>query len=594
MSILLQCLWILALCALLSAPSIAAPGEKFESSWREFRLAPFEVFAEKDSDDLRAFLGDLFQYRRLLHTALPGTDVHANWPIRIWVRSVNSGSSVARLSPDAPLPILVDRYVVVLGQKPQLDAGLKLAIARTIIQDSMRPMPAWFDEGFLRLLAGADIQGQVIRIGMPPLGMKLDHNIAKVNWLLMQKESMPALSVLAGNLEKGMDPRTALRNSYQSDFARLERESKSLVDSGSPLGTVVVSGLANNPRKDFRDWFVPLGYSNLAALADTALSGDDTRLARELLATRSAMNDMDARARSQYLALSAFVAARSGQKAEAASILKDLTSNAITESAWVYLESALLASSNAERTRLAAIAKEKNAAWPEVYRFQATLIDDPSASAKLLLEAAKRSPRDVKAWEMAADALASARDYALADTALEGASRAARTPEEQQRFSDARWAMREDRARKDEEDRQKVLEAERLDMEKLRAKTLARIEEALEKANRANASSGPPPAEVIKYQDLDKQKTTEGNLVRIICRSDESFLLEVRTPAGSDKLVLNNPEKVVSESGKPWEFRCGAQSGRERVRVSYLPKRDRVTGTIGEVLALDAIAPLPE
>jgi hypothetical protein len=62
---------LLATLGLSGTLSLSAAVDKFEGTWREFRIPPFEVIAENDTRELRAFLGDLFQYRYLLRRVLP-------------------------------------------------------------------------------------------------------------------------------------------------------------------------------------------------------------------------------------------------------------------------------------------------------------------------------------------------------------------------------------------------------------------------------------------------------------------------------------------------------------------------------------------
>jgi hypothetical protein len=577
-------LFILVVLCALALTVHAAPGEEYEPDWREFRIPPFEVIAERDNGDLRAFLGDLYQFRYLLSSLLPPDEPQAQWPIRIWVLSKGQGVAVRT---DDMLPLLVDRYVAVLGPKPQLDASLKTALARTIINDSLRPIPEWMDDGLLKILGGAVIERQVIRVGAAPPGSARTLGWARANWLLTSKQSIPALRVLIGNLEKGLDERVALRNSYQTQFAQLDAEAKRLMDAAAPMATVELSGLANNPNKDFRDWYVPLGFSQLAVVTAAALQSD-AAAAQAIAAARPAHDQMDHRARAELRALDAYIGLRTGDREGANAILNDLASTGNTASAWVYLEAAKIASGPAEKKRLTKIALEKQPSWHDAYRFQATLEEDAATRAKTLLEAAKHSPRSQKAWENAAASLVSAREFALADTALDGAARAARTAEERQRLQDARWNLREERARKEEEDHQNRLAAERKEMEELKGKTMARIEEALARANRANASPEVPPAEVVDYADLDDPETTEGELARVVCRSNNELLLEIRTLGGSARLLVKDPSKITSESGTAWEFHCGAQPQPQTVRATYLPKVNNTTGTIGEVLSLDA------
>lgn len=245
-----------------------------------------------------------------------------------------------------------------------------------------------------------------------------------------------------------------------------------------------------------------------------------------------------------------------------------------------------MARSKGEKRRLAGYALEKNPAWPAIYRFLASLDEEPAERGKTLLAAAERAPRDYALWQEAADALVEGREFALADKALESASRAAPNDAERRRLSDARWELREERAKKEEEERQRQISAERKVIEDLKAKTMERIEEALARANKENEPEEVTDVEVVQFGDLDEEQAAEGALVRVICRSDGQYLLEIKTLEGYARLVLREPESVTTEDGKPWEFRCGAQPNPQVVRATYRPKVSNSLGTIGEVLSL--------
>jgi hypothetical protein len=321
-------------------------------------------------------------------------------------------------------------------------------------------MPKWFENGLVSMLSGVSIDGQVMNLGPLPAGQQPYLDWAQVYWLLGSKQSIPTLSALAGNLEKGMEEQIALRNSYRLTPVQLQAEARKVMAAGS-FPALEVGGLANNPRQDFRDWYVPLGYSNLATLSARALQPGQRGLAEAIAATRPEYEALDVRAVAEIQALDALVALREGEREDARTVLATLTDLANTQSAWVYLEAAKMARSAAEKRRLAGYAADKNTEWSAVYRFLATLEEDAAQRGKVLLKAAERAPRDYALWEETAQALVDGREYALADRALEAASQAAPDDAERQRLRDARWELREDRARKDEEERQKQLSAER-------------------------------------------------------------------------------------------------------------------------------------
>lgn len=558
------------------------PAEKYEEQWREFRIPPFEVIAERDNNDLRAFLGDLFQFRYLLATAFPGKELKAQWPIRIWILD---GPVSPQEAAGVGLPVVVDRYVAMLGRPPRLTAALRYRIAETILHDNLRPMPAWFERGLLSLLGGARIEGQVIQLADPVSQDRRDLDWARVYALLASKESVPALSALTGNLEKGMEIRLALRNSYQMDLAKLDTEAKAAM-ALSAVKPVLFSGLANNPRTDFRDWYVPLGYGQLARLSLLAARRDTASLQNALVGLRPRYDELDPRARVEIEAIDALDALASGERDAAARPLKALTSIGLTKSARVYLEAAKLSGDPAEKKRLATLAKERNADWPEVDRVLAGIETDAAARAKLLYAAAHRDPRNRELWEEAAGAAEQARDFAMADAALEGAERSARDDAEKEKIRDQRWRLKDQRAKKEAEDRQSKLAADRKEIEALKAQTMSRIDAALARANKQNESPGVEKLEVVKYGDLDQKETVSGRLIRIECRSGGNLVLELESETERTRLLLPDASKVKIEGGGTLSFRCGAQSPARTLTAQYLPKTNAVLGTIGEVESL--------
>lgn len=573
---------LLLLLAASLCPAQDRPAEKYEAQWREFRIPPFEVIAERDNSDTRAFLGDLFQFRHLLATAFPGKELKAQWPIRIWLFNDRNLPSEAA---SVKLPVVVDRYVVTLGVPPRLTPALRYQLALTIMHDNLRPMPGWFERGLLSLLAGARIEGQMIQLGDPVSSDRRDLDWARVYALLASKESVPALSALTGNLEKGMDIRLALGNSYQTDMAKLDLQAKAVL-AFSTVKPVLFSGLANNPRKDFRDWYVPLGYEQLARLSLLAARNDSAALRTALASLRPLYEDFDPRARVQMQAIDAFDAIASGEREEGARLLKALTSVGLTDSARVYLEAAKLSGDSAEKKRLATLAKERNPDWAEVDRVLASVETDPAARARLLNTAAQLDPRNRALWEEAAQAAVKARDYAMADSALEGAERSADDATEKEKIRDERWRLRDLRAKKEQEDRQAKLAEERKEIEALKAKTLSRIDEALARANKQNESPGVENLEIVKYGELDQKESVTGRLIRIECRSGGNLVLELESETERTRLLLPDASKVKIEGGGTLAFRCGAQSPARRITAQYMPKTNAVLGTIGEIETL--------
>jgi hypothetical protein len=553
--------------------------DKFEKEWREFRLPPFEVLSERDNEDTRAFLGDLFQYRHLLSTAFPGKELKAQWPIRIWLLD---DRNLPPEGADAEIPVVVDRYVVVLGRPPRLNPALRYRIAQTILEDNLRPMPGWFERGLLSLLGGARIDGQVIQLGEPVSAERKDLDWARVYTLLAAKESVPVLSALSGNLEKGMDLRLAMRNSYQMDTAKLDAQAKLALEF-STVKPVLFSGLANNPRQDFRDWYVPLGYDQLARLSLHAAKGDKAAMRSALNALRPRFEDFDSLARVQMQAMDALDAIENGEADEGVKLLRSLTAIGLTESPRVYLEAAKRSSDHAEKKRLAGLARERNDSWAELYEVLANLEKEPAERAKLLFEAARREPRNRARWELAAGVAVEAREFALADTALEGAERTTDDEAERQKIRDERWRLKDLRAQKEEEDRQAKLAEARKEIEALKSKTMERIDAALARANKENESPGTEQLEVVKLEDLDEKQTVTGRLIRIECRSGGNLVLELESERERTRLLLPDVSKVVVEGEGALEFRCGAQSAARLVTVQYQAKTNAVLGTIGVV-----------
>ncbi len=568
-------------------PARERRAEKYEAQWREFRIPPFEVLAERDTRAVRAFLGDLFQFQHLLRTLFPGEELKAQWPIRIWLLQ-----DASRPAPDgmSPLPLVDDRYVVFLGQSPRLTQPLQYRLARTILEDSLRPMPRWFEQGLLSLAGGARIEGQVTRLGDPvsPAGRDLDW--ARVFALLASKESVPALSALVGNLEKGMEFSPALRNSYQMDPASLDGLAKAALasDAAKP---VLFSGLANNPRQDFRDWHVPLGYAELARVSALAAASDSAALQRAITALRPGYDSLDSLARAEIEAIGALNLLHSGSKNEAAPAIEELTATGITTSAHIYLEAARLATDSAEKTRLANRARQLNPDWAAPDVVLASVSENPAERARLLSAAARRDARNRGLWSEAAQAALDAKDFALADAALEGAERAARDEADLETLRERRRRLSTLRVEKDEEDRQTKLAAERKEIEQLKSRTMARIEAALARANKHNESPGLEDLEVVKYGEQDQPVTISGRLIHVECHTGGSLVLVFESGDGRTRLLLQNHSSLAVEDGGTLELRCGAQRPVRSFTARYAPNPHTTFSTAGE---LESIRPAAE
>jgi hypothetical protein len=379
-----------------------------------------------------------------------------------------------------------------------------------------------------------------------------------------------------------MDIRLAMRNSYQMDAAKLDAQAKLALEF-SAVKPVLFSGLANNPRQDFRDWYVPLGYDQLARLSLHAAKGDKAAMRSALNALRPRFEDFDSLARVQMQAMDALDAIENGEADEGVKLLRSLTAIGLTESPRVYLEAAKRSSDNAEKKRLAGLARERNDSWAELYEVLANLEKEPAERAKLLFEAARREPRNRARWELAAGVAVEAREFALADTALEGAERTTDDEAERQKIRDERWRLKDLRAQKEEEDRQAKLAEARKEIEALKSKTMERIDAALARANKENESPGTEQLEVVKLEDLDEKQTVTGRLIRIECRSGGNLVLELESERERTRLLLPDVSKVVVEGEGALEFRCGAQSAARLVTVQYQAKTNAVLGTIGVV-----------
>ncbi|MCZ2155520.1 MAG: hypothetical protein LC114_16725 [Bryobacterales bacterium] len=560
--------------------------EQYEAQWREFRIPPFEVVTERDGRDVRAFLGDLFQYQHLLRTLFPGKEVKAHWPIRIWVLR----ASIPDAKPDfSHLPLVDDRYIAILNSPPSLTPTLKYQLARTILEDSLRPMTKWFEQGLLSLLGGANINGQITDLGVPvsPDARNLDW--ARVYALLAAKESIPALSALVGNLEKGMDFRLALRNSYQIEPENLDALAKTTLAS-SNVKPVAFSGLANNPRTDFRDWRVPLGYGELARVSTLAAARDTGALGRMIDSLRPGYDRLDPLARVEVQNIEALNLLDSRSRERAARLLGELTATGVSTSARVYLEAAKLATSPAEKVRLAKRAKELNPDWAAPDLVLASVAKSPAARAQLLSEGARLDARNRSLWDEAVEAALAARDYALADANLESAERATGSDADLESLRERRRNLSNLRVEKEEDDRQAKLAAERKEIDALRSKTMARIDAALARANKQNESPGLEKLEIVKYGEQDQPQTVTGKLTQVECHSGGRLVLVFESDSGHTRLLLPDRSRLSVEGGGTLDLRCGAQRPARSFTARYMPKPHTAYQTVGELESIQGAA----
>ncbi len=484
------------------------------ADWTLYRMGPFEVLTQGDKKHARDVLNHLEQLRWTFGQLTGTQEPKTPWPVRVLI---------TRGATPAGFRAVNDGLTGVLAEKAPVPMEWNAELLKMFLASGLGRMPANIERGLVSTLMTAEVAGVHVITGLAPPQPDLDW--AAMHMLITNEDTRGRVRILISNLEKGIEPEVAFRNSLGKTLPEMDAAAKAHL-AASTVPTADISGKPLNATRDFEP-----------RSADDGLAA---RWSAETSAADTAMGMVEAAKQN----------------------------------------------SGAARTLLEAAMKKKPE-WPQPYILLSEIEPDPGRKAGLLKRAAELSPRDAALWSRFAELMMEYRRYADADKAWASAERAAATPEEKAKMRAMRSQLVDQRAEADADAKHEAQVARERDTQRVKNELLSRIQEAEKKANAGREL--PPGTKVEEWWDDPKPDAKLAGMLRRVDCLGKQLRLIVDVNGKVTQILVKDPSKLAMEKGSEAvgasRLACGAQSPR-KVEVEYFAKPDPKLNTIGEAAIL--------
>jgi len=542
--------------------------------WSGFAAGPYEVLSDSGERDARQRLAELEQFRFALEQLLGKESIHPVWPVRVLVlRNVKERTGGLALAREA--------YLAAVPARGPLPAAFLRSVALLFIQSAPRGLPAALESALADVFSTLTTDGLRITLGTPPPAELRTADWALMHMLATTPGYYSGVRVLIRNLERGVEDEPAWRNAFGKSEAQLRKEAEAHLRAGR-FETVSPHSRTLRPEKDFQPLKLAPGAERIA-LADLALAnpegGGPAQQAYQAVLTASP-------GAPEGLEGLALLALREGDTKEALTLLRQAT-DAGANSARAWYEYGRLEPDRDKAVTALERAAKLNPRWALPHFALAEREPDPARRAFLLGEAARRDPRNVGYWRALAELQEAAGQFIEAAKTWTAAEQAAGTLVEREKLRQLRLQAEVRRREQEAEAKRRAAEAEAQELERLKQKSIAAIQAALDKAQRENPpmpSSGPVvpwwdgPQPDAKVSGLLTQVDCLGKLARLVIQVDEGKAM---------RLLVRDPNQIAVVGAGEKSFGCGPQKPARKIRVEYFAKPDAKLGTAGEVAVLE-------
>lgn len=218
---------------------VAAGSELSAADWTYYRSGPFEVYTDRDKKHARDVLNHLEQIRWVFGQFTGKQEPKTLWPIRVFVTRGATEPALVQRS---------DSWVARLSDKDDVPRAWNAQLAEILMEDNLGRMPRGYERGLVTLLSTAEVSGVHVILGQAPSRPDLDW--ARLSLLATNEDYRGRLRPLLANLEKGIDPGVAFRNSLGKTEAEIDAEAKALLN-GRVVPTADIPGKPLNAARDF-------------------------------------------------------------------------------------------------------------------------------------------------------------------------------------------------------------------------------------------------------------------------------------------------------------------------------------------------------
>jgi hypothetical protein len=542
--------------------------------WVEFRSGPFEVSSNAGERAGRQRLNELEQLRYGLEQVLGRTEIRPVWPIRILVFD-----QAAEAAPTFGWSR--DAYYGAIPAQGAPPRSFLRACALRLIESGQGRLPDPMEQALADLFSTLEVKGSEVLLGAPLPQPQRTRAWAEMHLLAVKEPYYGKLRTLLYNLERGVEPDPAYRNALGKSPAEIDKEAEAYWRAGNFAATPL-KRKPINPERDFEP--KPIEAARGALLRADLLLADPSRAAEAdaayqaiLKSTPATPEALEGRA----------LAALKGQRQQEARGLLVQAIEASTTNAGAYVEYARLEPDRDKAVAALEKAAKLNPAWAEPQFEMAQREPDAALRIQLLAAAARKEPRNVEYWRALAQAQDNASLFSDAAKSWASAELAVGSPEERQRIRDVRAHAEERRREQAEQERQRKAREAKQAIVDLREKSMASIQEAIDKANRERPPEAPSSGKVEPWWDGARADgKVQGVLRQVDCLGKQARLVIEGDDRKTTRLLVRDPAQIAFAGGGEKTLTCGPQKPARRVVVEYYINPDAKLGTAGDVAVI--------
>ncbi|MDX2268744.1 MAG: hypothetical protein NW208_11605 [Bryobacter sp.] len=508
------------------------------AGWHKTQAGPFEIFTNQDVRPAKLLLGDLEQLRYQIEALTGVTDPVPLWPIRIVVAKGESPTDLR----------LTTQYWQLVSGTGQLSREQKKQIARALLHPNSGPLDPKLEAALLSVLAGLQSSGSRVTLGALPPAAEQTEDWVLLNFLITDESFRGRLRVFLGNLMRGADQASALRNAFELDEAALRQIAAAARPAFAPVTFAAKPIL---PERDYRARTAPDTEGSLE-LAIAKLDRAGCLPAKDLPDLKLPVLECLA------------ITSNSAAEAQAALAAGSLNPH-------IHYLAAVNQEDRLEHQRQLFTAIQRKPLYPAAALAFASKENDSQKAYRALKAASPAALRDAAFQAKFAEIATRAAQHSDAAKAWAAAERATFDPAEREKMGKMRLASM-DRRLEAEAEARRLAEEERLrDIERVRQASLARIRIAEAKA-RGKMDPLPEGTEIADWWDgAQANAYFRGQLVRIECLSNKRARFAILGEGKTELFDVEDPGKIVlmGKGAESWRFRCGVQAKPAEVRAGY-------------------------
>jgi hypothetical protein len=508
------------------------------AAWHKTQAGPFEIYTDQDLRAAKQLLGDLEQLRYMLERLTGVEEPKPLWPIRIVIAK---GQSPTNLQ-------LTTQYWQLVAPAATLSREQMKQVAISLLHPNSGPLPPELEAGLLSVLAGLTSRGSRVTLGALPPASEQTPDWVLLNFLITGESYQGRVRVFLGNLARGADKASALRNAFETDEAALREKAAAARPQFAPVTFPAKPIL---PERDYRARTVDNAEAALE-LAIAKLDRGGCLGSKEIAAL-------------ECLAVSS----RDAEEAKAAI-------EAGSKNPHMHYIAAVHQEDRLEHQRQLFTAIQLKPLYPQAALAFAAKENDPGKAFRAMRDASPAAQRDANFQAKYAEVAAKANEHATAARAWAAAERATFDPAARERMANMRLESM-DRKLEAEAEARRLAEEERLrDIERVRQESLARVRLAEAKA-RGKMDPLPDDVEILDWWDgAQANAYFTGRLTRVEClgKGEARFTIEAESGPAANRIKIfdvPDPSKLVliGKKNQTLNFRCGNQTPAPLVKAGF-------------------------